>query len=457
MDRQHQHPNEDIPPFFEPILDFFNSLPPITRTWFSLSLAVTGLHTLDIFHTDQLILLWDRVRTLELWRILTAFVWAGPGTMVDFPVLMLLYSMVSVVPGYEEDPHEACYIEEQQQLLQNDIIPNNNEDIRDRIVNQWTNPRRRRSRPRHRQSDCIFAFLSCSILILLTYLILMETSFMYIYITPYIYVGPPILLPIFTRTLLYSIITLHSLKHPDRQQNINFFPVPGRYVPAFHVAFGVFMKYRINETVHGVVVGLIYAYLVKEDAWLALVLGRKRLLCTPNWLIHLVGEDGNIITEEVVDARASNPYPGVRLEPGANFLHHAAAIGDVSYIQSQIDQVEFAASSPVEIVRATAHFRQGDRNGWQPLHEASRSGKLDVLKLLLEVDMIDDEPNNQGRTFRRRAGKLKINVNVRTNNNTGFTALKIVEDNHGEDNECAQLLREVGGISLGFGDVGNDE
>jgi len=195
--------------------------------------------------------------------------------------------------------------------------------------------------------------------------------------------------------------------------------------------------------------------LVKEDAWLALLLGRKRLLCTPNWLIHLVGEDGNIITEEVVDARANNPYPGVMLESGANFLHHAAAIGDVSYIQSQIDQVELASSG--EIVRATAHFRQGDRNGWQPLHEASRSGQLDVLKLLLEVDMIDDEPNNQGRTFRRRAGKLKINVNVRTNNNTGFTALKIVEDNHGEDNECAQLLREVGGISLGFGDVGNDE
>ena len=205
---------------------------------------------------------------------------------------------------------------------------------------------------------------------LLPYLILIETSFMDIYITPNIYIARPILLPIFTRTLLYSIITLHSLKHPDRQQNINFFPVPGRYVPVFHVLFGVFMKYRINETVHGIVVGLIYAYLVKEDARLALALGRKRLLCTPNWLIHLVGEDGNIITEEVVDARANNPYPGVRLESGANFLHHAAAIGDLSYIQSQIDQVELA-SSPAEIVRATAHFRQGDRNGWQPLHEAT--------------------------------------------------------------------------------------
>ena len=82
---------------------------------------------------------------------------------------------------------------------------------------------------------------------------------------------------------------------------------------------------------------------------------------------------------------------------------------------------------------------------------------LNVLKLLLEVDTIDNEPNNEGRTWRRRAGKLKINVNARTNNNRGFTALKIVEDNHGEDHICAQLLRELGAVSLGFGDEANDD
>jgi len=453
-----QHPNQDTPPFFEPILQFYNSLPPITRTWFTLSLITTFLHTLEIFPTNQLILLWDRIPPpkLELWRILTSFTWAGPGTMVDFQVLMLLYSMAVVVPGYEKDPHEACWIEnERQNYPQQEVedIPNNNEDIRDRIVNRWI-----RRRPRHRQSDCLLAFLSCSILILLSYLLFTETSIL-ILLAPYLPYLPTqqFLLPIFTRTLLYSIITLQSSKHPDQQQNINFFPVPGKYVPIFHIAFGLLMGYRINETAHGIAVGLVYVCLVKEDGWLASMLGRKRILSTPQWMIHTVGEDGiegNIIaTDQIFDANV--PYPGIRLEPGSNFLHHAATIGDVSFIQSQIDQVE-SVTSAADIVVATAPFRQQDRNGWQPLHEAARSGQFNVLKLLLEVDNVDDQLEESSRTWRRRAGKLKINVNARTNNDKGFTALRLVEENHGADDECAELLREVGGVSLGFGD-GNEE
>ena len=288
---------------------------------------------MEIFDTDQLVFLWDRIYgRLELWRIITSFTWSGPGTLLDFPVLMLLYSMVSIVPSYEKDPHET-HIQQQQQ--QYDDIPFNDEDIRDRIVNQWTQTTRRR-RPR---SDCIFAFMCCAILILSSYLILTETSIL-MYITRYIPIRHPILLPVFTRTLLFSIITLHSLKHNDQQQNINFFPIPGIYAPLFHIVFGIFMKYRINETVHGIIVGLIYAFLANK-------------LSTPHWLIHLVGEDDNMITEEgVIDANNNNPYSNVRLEPGANFLHHAAAIGDVSFIQSQVDLVDLA-STPAEIVKST--------------------------------------------------------------------------------------------------------
>ncbi|KAL7529326.1 hypothetical protein ACHAXR_002904 [Thalassiosira sp. AJA248-18] len=457
MDHQRhyqQHPNEDIPPFFEPILQFYNSLPPISRTWFTLSLITTGLHTLEIFDTKQLLLLWDRIPPphLELWRILTSFTWAGPGTMVDFPVLMLLYSLAVVVPGYEQDPHETCRIENVLQQEQEDA-PNNSEDMRDRIVNRWI-----RRRPVHKQSDCLFAFLICSILILLSYLLFTETSVL-LNILSYLPISHPILLPVFTRTLLYSIITLHSLKHPDQQQNINFFPVPGRYVPLFHVVFGLLMGYRINETIHGISIGFVYACLVQEDGWPAWVLGRKRLLCTPQWLIQLLGEDGiegNIITGVVenVRANANIPYQGVTLEPGASFLHHAAAIGDVSFIQSQIDQVE-SVTSVADVVAASAPFHQQDRNGWQPLHEAARSGQFNVLKLLLEVDTVDQPA--ESRTWRRRAGKLRVNVNVRTNNDRGYTALRLVEENHGEDNECAELLRQVGGVSLGMGDVTEEE
>ena len=234
-------------------------------------------------------------------------------------------------------------------------------------------------------------------------------------------------------------------------------------MPLFHVVFGLLMGYRINETIHGIVVGFMYACLVKEEGWLALLLRRKRVLSTPQWLIQLVGEDGIevVITEGLVNGgeNANIPYRGITLESGANFLHHAATIGDVTFIQSQIDQVE-SVTSAADIVATTAPFRQQDRNGWQPLHEAARSGQFNVLKLLLEVDNVEDQPHppdESSRTWRRRAGILKINVNARTNNDVGFTALRLVEENAGADSECAALLRQVGGVSLGFGDGTEDE
>ena len=103
---------------------------------------------------------------------------------------------------------------------------------------------------------------------------------------------------------------------------------------------------------------------------------------------------------------------------------------------------------------ATQPFRQGDRNGWQPLHEAARSGHLKVLVILLEVDCNDDGPVNggDGGDRRRRRGPrfLHIDVNARTGGSE--TALHLVEEHHGADDECAVLLREVGGVSLGCGD-----
>lgn len=443
MNHQQYQPNDDIP-FFQPILQYYNALPIITRTWFTLSLITTALHTLEIFDTDQLIFIWDRIAPpkLELWRILTCFAWAGPGTMVDFSVLILLYSMVLTVPSYERNPHEACWIENEREV----VPPSNNPELlRDQIMYRWMG---RESRSIQRQSDSIFAFLISSILIVLSYILVTETSMLNELPIP-----RPILLPVFTRTLLYTIITLQSFQQPNEQHNINFFPVPGRYVPLFHVGFGVLMGYRINETIHGVAIAFVYDSLVKEDGWMAKLIRRKRVLSTPQWLIHLVGEDAvvHITTDGIMETRNNANTPqSAGLEPGTNNLHRAAAVGDASYIQSQIDNVE-RASSPAEITSASAPFRQGDVNGWQPLHEAARSGHFQILKLLLEVDNVGVS------TWRRRAGKLKINVNARTNNDRGFTALRLVEEHHGPENECAQLLRAVGGVSLGFGDNADDD
>lgn len=290
-------------------------------------------------------------------------------------------------------------------------------------------------------------------LILTTYLILTETSMLFL-LNDIVDLPNPVLLPVFTRTLFYSIITLHSLKHPEQQHNINFFPVPGRYVPFFHIGFSVLMGYRINEIVHGVVVGMIYASLVRENERYASLIGRKRFLFTPLWLIQFVGEDGGIIHENYT---TSDRYPGVQLEQGANTLHHAAAIGDAAYIQYKIDEVEtlLARANATSATSLTAAFRQKDRNGWQPIHEAARSGEIAVLQLLLEVDNVSDQ-SSESRSWRRRAGKLRVDVNARTNGERGATPLRLVEDYHGADCDSAELLREIGAVSLGFGDEMDD-
>ena len=351
--------------------------------------------------------------------------------MLDFPVLLLLYSMTSVVPDYENDPHEATAT-------------------------------RGRHRPspggRSRQTDCVFAFLVCSVLILTSYLLLVETPFLVAsavapirqLLLPVLGDDGPILLPIFTRTLLYSIITLNAARHPDREHNINFFPVPGRYAPIFHVAFGVLMGYRNNEVVHGIVVGLAYHLLVMEDGPLApLMGGGKRAICAPDWLVRLVDGEGGALGG-VAEGGNDGANGGIPLEPGANLLHRAAAVGDVDYVRGRIERsVADGASMP-----ATRPFRQGDRNGWQPLHEAARSGHLEVLAMLLEVDRDDDGPVDGGdrgdRRRRREPRFLHVDVNARTGG--GETALRLVEEHHGADDECAVLLREVGGVSLGCGD-----
>jgi hypothetical protein len=48
MNHYHAQPRDGVPSFFEPLLEYYNGLPPITRTWLALSLVITGLHTLDI-------------------------------------------------------------------------------------------------------------------------------------------------------------------------------------------------------------------------------------------------------------------------------------------------------------------------------------------------------------------------------------------------------------------------
>eukprot|EP00804_Cyclotella_cryptica_P026323 CCRYP_007659-RB/>CCRYP_007659-RB protein AED:0.13 eAED:0.13 QI:185/1/1/1/0.5/0.33/3/2170/431 len=421
MNNPHRHPNqEEAPPFFEPILEYYNNLPPVTRTWFSLSLLITTLNTLDILPDYQLIFIWDRVKSphLELWRILTSFSWAGPGTLVDFPVLFLLYSMILSGSSYEMNPHEASY--------------------------QGT----RQRRGHHTMSDCLFAILCCSLLIVGSYLLVVETTLL----NPILHafdLDQSVLQPVFTRTLEYAILTLDSFRNPDRQVNINFFPVQGRHVPLFHLGFGLLMGYRINEIVHGIIVAFVYVFLITEDNSLAAMMGRRRLIYTPQLILQLFGEE--------LDDGSSRE--NITIQEGGNVLHHAAKVNDLSVFQRQLEELESvlnsSSSSLASIAAASAPFRQQDINGWQPLHEAARGGHIDILKLLLEIP--DNIQNDDGRVVRRRGNKLKVDINARTNNGRGCTALWLAEENHGAESDVSQLLRNNGGISLGYDDDPEEE
>jgi hypothetical protein len=309
--------NNHPPQFFDPIIDHYWRLPPITRLWFSVSLLVTTLNTFDLFPDHQLVFNCHRLKQpyLELWRIVTSFTWAGPGTLADFSVLMLLYAITVSVSSYEMNPHEA-------------------------------GQRSRRQNRNHTQSDCLFAFMCCELLIVGSYLTLTETAI----IDPLLQffgLDASILEPLFTRNLLYSIMTLDSFRNPDRDVNINFFPIQGRYVPLFHLGFAILMDYRMNEIVHGIVVAVVYFVLIAEDSPIATMMGRKRVIFKPHWIVHLVGE---ALEQQDLDGESR------ALEQRANILHHAAAVNDLPVILAHLRQLDSVSNDRIEA--ATAPFRQ---------------------------------------------------------------------------------------------------
>ena len=71
---------------------------------------------------------------------------------------------------------------------------------------------------------------------------------------------------------------------------------------------------------------------------------------------------------------------------------------------------------------------QGDSNGWQPIHEAARAGRTEVIKYLIEEG---------------------ANVNVRTNFGRGASPLWWAEERNGYNHESASVLRKAGAKRIG--------
>mmetsp|Transcript_5237 Transcript_5237/g.10660 ORF Transcript_5237/g.10660 Transcript_5237/m.10660 type:complete len:293 (+) Transcript_5237:2-880(+) len=282
------------------------------------------------------------------------------------------------------------------------------------------------------------------------------------------------------------------------------------------------MGYRINEMVHGIAVGFVYASLVEFDGLLANWVGNKggRAMCTPPWLVLLMeghphhgsvevrhrhqsdestntnyndnnDDGGNSANDNHHQRQRHNPQQqilqyDVALEPGANILHRAAAMGNLQILQREleraqrrvVDSINASNTSNYEdddntftstaIFNETKSFRQQDRNGWQPLHEAARGGHVSASVFLLELEQViegegrsNNENNDEGnrRHWRRKQTQqraLNVDVNARTNSGRGCTALWLAEKEHGQGSGIANMIRLAGGISLGYGDDDNN-
>jgi len=93
-------------------------------------------------------------------------------------------------------------------------------------------------------------------------------------------------------------------------------------------------------------------------------------------------------------------------------LHHAAAAGDLITLKKV----------------PTSYLSRTDANGWQPIHEAARSGNLKVIEYLIEKGGVD--------------------VNARTNFGEGGSPLYWAEKVFKEDDKVVRKLKQYGGASI---------
>jgi len=364
---------------------WFQSLPPITRTWLGATTALSILVTLDFIPAQQLLFDWARIRNdLEVWRLLTSFSFCG-GRMNEFHALILLYLISLHGKSYELNPHPCGG---------------------------------------GRRADAAFAFCFCVGAILLSFPIINQYGPM---VLPERYAYPVVLYPLFTRTLVYAILYLWSKRNPNARINLNFIPVQGRYLPFAYIGFSLALGNRLNELVHGIVVGHIFFYLVEV---VPAVLNR-RILTTPRFLIDLMGGGGGAADYVVIDDFIADdsdedvglppppPLPTAedereifRANDGATDAHIAAKTGSLQALRvlARTDEGAQMLHSP-------------DRNFWTPLHEAVRLGNLDVVDFLVSQ---------------------QVDVNARTQEGRGFTPLWLAQATHGAEHPVTILLRELG-------------
>jgi Derlin-2/3 len=352
------------------IVETFKSLPVFTRAWLGLTFAITAAVTLDAIPPDQIVLDWHRVLNInsiyhherfEFWRVLTAFCWSG-APLNELYSLFLLYSIYIHSNGYEKNPFPAG--------------------------------------SGSRTADTLFGVLFCVMCLLCTHPL------------PGYFFGPEYeLYPILARNLNGALLYLWSKRNPTVVIQFNFIPMEGRYLPFAHLGISLFMKNRLHELLHGFAVAHFYYYLI---AVAPMLLGR-RILRAPRILVELIGEGGNDVPE---DDHQPN-FDRFRNHDNATAAHIAAKLGNLPHLR----QLAEAATSSGGEQRLRLLLTASDRNGWQPLHEACRSGHREIVRYLVV---------EQGHY-----------VDVHATTNSGRTPLSLSQEYRGNDHPVSQLLRQV--------------
>lgn len=182
---------------------WFQTLPIITRYWFGATVVVTLAANFDIIGPQQLYFSWYDIKShMELWRVATCFLYAGP---FSFPTLILCYMLVQFSRQYEAGgPFNTG-------------------------AGGGT-------------ADYAFAIIFAVVAILVSYPL----------------IGPLLgIAPLFCANLAYFVLYIWSKRNPTAPANIWGIPVPAQWLPFAYLALHVCLGNRYMDLLHGIAVRFV--------------------------------------------------------------------------------------------------------------------------------------------------------------------------------------------------------
>jgi hypothetical protein len=358
------------------IVATFQSLPLFTRTWLGLSIIVTAAVTLDVIHINQVVLDWARIipynKSLNNIGINVSQYRGGSSKNV-IELWRLLTSF--------------CYVGKFDQfnslfLLFTIYIHSNGYEKNPFPAGSGS-----------RSADSLFGIIFCIICLLIT-----QPIPGYLFGTTYA------LYPIMTRNLTGSLLYLWSKRNPRAMIQLNFIPMEGRYLPFAHIGASLFMKNRLHELLHGFLIGHIYYFLIEVAP---VLMKGKQILRTPRLLVELLGEDvANMVPQN--NNHDNNNDAIVRDRDGATQAHILAKLGNLPHLRE-------ISNTNIGMLNVP------DRNGWKPLHEATRGGFVEIVQFLIVEQHLD----------------------VHETTNSGQSCLSIAREFHVENHPVTRLILQI--------------